>query len=233
MRGICIMGEGAAVNAAARILEHWGFCLTGPEQAQYLLYDIPTPAFLRDEIPADKHIIGGNLDFLPTYAQKTDLLKDEAYVAANAALTAEAGVGLIAGSCARKFRDTRALILGWGRIGKCLARLLRELGLQVCVCARRSSELVLAAALGYESRSAEELEDLVEFHYIVNTVPGPILADGVWNSVGADAALLEMASKPGIPVEKAIQARGLPGKYKALASAELIAGSIRRILGGG
>lgn len=229
-RTICPMCDGAATEYAVQALTQNGLKLSNQaSQAQYLLYSVPTPAFLREEIPLDRVIIGGNLDFLPTGVQRIDLMKDEAYVAANAALTAEAAVGLITRSCESAFSQTKVLILGWGRIGKCLARLLERLDFQVCVCARRKSEQALAAALGYESRTPALLND---YDYIVNTVPGGVFSDPVWKSAQEGAVKLELASQPGIPGKNVIQARGLPGKYKAKASGALIAASVLRLLGG-
>lgn len=228
------MSDSAACEYAAQALKEAGAILCNQaEQAQYLLYHVPTPAFLRDEIPQDKIIIGGNLDFLPAGVRKMDLLRDEDYLAANAALTAEAAIGLLTGNCDLPFSQTRVLMLGWGRIGKCLERLLRALGFPVTVCARRKSELALASALGCSVCDADALiEDPSGFHYMINTAPYPVLPQEAMQKLDPETVCMELASKPGFLWPGVVQAKGLPGKYKAKASGALIAKTVLRLLGG-
>ena len=79
-------------------------------------------------LPDDVTVIGGNLTHPALAGYKTvDLLKDPEYLAVNAALTAHCAViqawnrlPIIATGC-------KVLVIGWGRIGKCLSRMLKAL----------------------------------------------------------------------------------------------------------
>ena len=119
----------------------------------HLLLDIPSfdeDGNLRDgsdlrelltKIPEAVTIIGGNLkhSYLSDY-HKIDLLDQPFFQARNAAITAECALQVAANYLNCTFTDSPALILGWGRIGKCLARLLQAIGCDVTVAARKYTE---------------------------------------------------------------------------------------------
>ncbi|MBR1455781.1 MAG: dipicolinate synthase, partial [Oscillospiraceae bacterium] len=65
-----------------------------------------------------------------------DVMRRPDFVAGNAALTAEGAVNLLMEESERAIRDSRALVLGFGRIGKPLALSLNALGAQTAVAAR-------------------------------------------------------------------------------------------------
>ena len=215
---IYIAGDTPAVLRAALELKNRGFTLTADmDEAEAVLYNIPTPAFLLDDIPVGPTIIGGNLDFLENGHRKFDLLKDADYVARNAALTAEAALGILLPKLETDFADTPTLILGWGRIGKCVARMLKNLGFPVSVYARKESDRAMLGALGYG------VADLDGHGYrcIINTVPSPLLEE-----CESMCIKLDLASVKGLPGNDVIHARGLPGKHKPEASGQLIAKTI-------
>lgn len=168
-----------------------------------------------------------------------DLLRRPSYAAGNAALTAEAAAGLLLRECERSLRGGRVLLLGFGRIGKLLARTLDALGARVTVAARKEADRALAAALGFGALSFEALEGAVgEADVVVNTVPARVLSDAALCCVPPEALLLELASAPGGFDRSLAQniglhvvaAPGLPGRYKALAAAELIKAELEAIL---
>ena len=168
-----------------------------------------------------------------------DLMGRPGFVTGNAALTAEAAVGLLIGESGGAIQNSRCLILGFGRIGKLLARKLAALGASVCVLARRASDRALAGALGYEAMAPEELEGRAgDFELLVNTIPARVLSDAALCCVSPEALLLELASPPGgfdrelarnIGLH-APAAPGLPGRYSPLAAAELMRKSVYEIL---
>lgn len=222
-RRIYIAGDSPALVHAGLELKKNGVSLAQkPEDAQILLYNVPTPAFLRDEIPGDRYIIGGNLNFMPENDARLDLMLDPQYVAANAALTAEAALGLLIPKLECDFSSAPTLIIGWGRIGKCLAALLKSIGIPVTVCARKAEDRAILKALGYEAPAPDALPDLLtNYKCIINTAPARIL-----DSADTDAIKIDLASIQGIPGADVLHARGLPGKYKAEASGKLIAKTI-------
>lgn len=192
-----------------------------PEEADVLLYNVPTAAFLRNDIPKSKFIIGGNLDFLDAGIEKIDLMKDAYYVTANAALTAEAALGLLIPKLECDFSSAPTLVIGWGRIGKCMAKLLKAVGIPVFVFARRAEDRAILEALGYEALTPGS--PLPYCKCVINTVPAK-----VFDTFDPHTIKIDLASVQGIPGTDVIHARGLPGKCKAEASGKLIARIILR-----
>lgn len=215
----------AAVELNRRGISFCGSC----EEADVLLYNVPTPAFLRDDIPAGAFIIGGNLDFLDERFSKLDLLKDPYYLAQNARITAEAALGLILPKVESDFAHADILILGWGRIGKCLDQIFRHLGFPVSVFARNPQDRAMLSALGYTAVSKEDMLDrLSRYHCIINTAPAQILSEDELSAASKTCVKVDLASVRGIPGTDVLHARGLPGKYKPRASGKLIAQTILR-----
>ena len=182
-----------------------------PETTHFLL-PVPTRCF--DTLPENVVIVGGNLHCLPGYTV-IDLLKDPQYLVENAAITAR---------CAPKLVDTDwhglpVLVLGWGRIGKYLARELRELGADVTITARKDRDLETAATLGYGMIPLSDAKQaLSRFQVVFNTIPAMVLPLGAWDGIA-----VELASKPGMSGGNIVDGKGLPGRLAPEASGELIA----------
>ena len=176
-------------------------------------------------IPAGVTVIGGNLDFLPDTFPKVDLLREEQYLAENAHLTADCALRLLGERLGVAFRGCALLVIGWGRIGKCLAAMLKALEADVTVAARKPSDLGMLTALGYKAVAISEIEPEM-YRAIINTAPAPILeGDG-------DYLQIDLASAQGLSGENVIWARGLPGKMLPESSGQLIAKGILRYLEG-
>ena len=214
----CLPGH-AATGHAGRFLQEMGvpvsFCPV-PGATHWLL---PVPTRVQIHAPDGVTIIGGNLD-----GAGIDLLKDPFYLAENAAITARCALGLIG----RELKDLSVLILGWGRIGKCLGRFLRDAGAHVAVAVRNPSDAAMLRALGYEGIFLSDVPALLHrFGAILNTVPVMVLdASGCRE----DCVLLELASRPGMSGTNIIDGRGLPGGYAPEESGQLIARTVLRLI---
>lgn len=229
-KSIFIAGQSEALIHAAVELNRRGVPFTSdPEEAQIILYDIPTPPFLRDDISKQSFVIGGNLDFLSDEYQILDLLKDPWYLAHNALLTAQAAAGILLPKLECSFPDAPTLILGWGRIGKCLDQLLRQVGIPVSVYARKPENQAMLSALGYTAVTRDAIaSELPKFKCIINTAPARILTDEEEHLIRKDCIQIDLATIRGLTGDKVLHARGLPGKFKAEASGKLIAQTILR-----
>jgi hypothetical protein len=155
-----------AIVHAARELERIGITTTekcAPDVTHLLL---PVPSFEADgsikgggdlqqllkALPKTVTVIGGNLDREELAGYETlDLLKDPRYLARNASITAHCALELALAKLPVTLENCPVLVIGWGRIGKCLAKLFGALGAKVTVAARRESRRVMAEALGYRS----------------------------------------------------------------------------------
>ena len=172
----------------------------------------------------------------------TDYYKDEPFTLYNAMLTAEAVTGLLLRHVPVSLFGAEIAVLGYGRIGFYLARMLQQLGARVTVFARSELQRAKARTIGLQ---ALPLSDLTEhthfFHALVNTVPAPVITKKALDRLNADCCLIETASAPyGIPAGLAAQhgnpyilAAGLPGKYAPASAGKCIADTVLRLYTGG
>lgn len=220
---------------SARILRESGVeILPTPEGADYLLYPSPTPLSALEDYRQGATIIGGNLDFLNEWVSRIDLLKDPFFLADNAAITAEAALGLILSNLSCAITEAKILILGWGRIGKCLTHQLAHLNAPLSVYARKPEDQALLRSLGYHPITAQELSGaLPGFRCVVNTVPAAVLSAEDGMLLRPDCFRLDLASVRSIPGDGVLHARGLPSGYKSESTGKLIARTILHHLGGG
>lgn len=234
-------GTTEACRCAAERLSALGFRLTDhPEpEITHLLLDVPSfrsdgllrngddPGLLLSMLPGSVTVVGGNLD-QPALAgrKKLDLLQDPDYLAQNAAITAHCALTVAAPLLKTTFPDTPTLILGWGRIGKCLARLLRNLDCPVTVAARKESDRAMLSTLGYGSVDPEGLSvRLSEYRLLFNTVPAPVPD----TAAAKNCFKIELASRDGLSGPDVVYARGLPGIHAPVSSGRLIADTFYRI----
>ncbi len=173
-------------------------------------------------IPEDAIVIGGNLEKIS--CRKWDLLQDPDYLAQNAYITAHGALKLAANRLPMTFRDADPLVIGWGRIAKHLAQLLKVCGATVTVAARDPYKRAMAASLGYQ------VCDIAQIHpnnhrLILNTVPAPVLPETVPGILKID-----LASQPGMAGEDVLIAPGLPSKETPESAGKLIAATVLRYL---
>lgn len=168
-----------------------------------------------------------------------DILKRPEFLAQNAALTAECALGVLIEQSETAIFKSRALVCGWGRIGRVLALRLAALGAGVTVAARAALDRAEARALGLGACDYGELEsELGGYAFIINTVPARVLTDAMLCLVSENALILELASPPGgfdrsLAANvglRAVYAPGLPGKLAAKSAAELLKAEIYDIL---
>lgn len=228
----CLVSTPAAL-AACEELEAGGFslCREPAPEVSGLLLDVPTPQTVEipwDRLPEGCRVFGGGLAGVPEGFRAQDLLKDPIYAAQNADITARCALRLAAGKLEETLAGLPVLILGWGRIGKCLGRHLRSLGADVCVFARNPKDRGLLAALGYKALDrAEMLAALPGIRLVFNTAPELVLSEADTQSCGA--LLVDLASCRGMKDPRALWARGLPGKLAPLSSGRLMAQTVCRL----
>ena len=167
----------------------------------------------------------------------TDYLADEALAVRNAIPTAEGALALAMERLRVTLHGTPCLVVGFGRIGKLLARNLAALGARVSVSARKSSDLAWIEALGCAPLYTEGLAGkLGDFRAVFNTVPHMVLPESLLRELPRDCVVIELASLPGVDAEAAerlglayIRAPGLPGRYAPETAAQAIRDTLYRI----
>lgn len=127
-----------------------------------------------------------------------DLYGTEPLTTANAIPTAEGAIQLAMDHSPITLHGARCLVIGFGRIGKILARKLHGLSACVTVAARKPTDLALAEAMGLQTDlTGRYLHGLKQYDFIFNTVPAPVLAEEDLNALRPDCLILELASLPG------------------------------------
>lgn len=232
-------GYSPAMSYCIQFLKQEGFTLVSEPCAQVTHLLLPVPSFGPDGgiigggnlstlltlLPKDITVIGGNLDRPELdYYTTVDLLQDECYLAHNANITAHCALELALDQLPVILDGCKVLIIGWGRIGKCLGKLLQQLGAQVSVCARKESDRSMLAALGYRALKLEQV-DPAAYRVIFNTVPTMLFP-----TCPGNALKIDLASRLGLGSEDVIWARGLPGKDAPESSGQLIASTLIPIL---
>lgn len=127
-----------------------------------------------------------------------DYLKREELSIRNAVPTAEGAIEIAIAETPITIHGCRALVLGYGKIGKILSKDLYGMGAQTCVEARKYADLAMVEGHGYEPLPLEALKDHIhEFDIIFNTVPAMLLDGEILSRVKKDALVIDLASKPG------------------------------------
>lgn len=126
------------------------------------------------------------------------MMKDENFQATNARLTAEGTLGIIIQRSTNSLEDNKYMILGFGRTGAAIARLLCQLGLTVDICTNSSSRPAHAFARHVLPLSGL---DFSQSDVVINTVPHPIIDDKASMSFKYNALYIELASKPALNLE--------------------------------
>lgn len=238
-------GATAACAQAAAVLSDQGIPLVDhpTPEVTHLLLDVPSFApdgtlrgggeisEILERLPPDTVVIGGKLNHPDLHKHGVmDLLADEEYLAKNAAITAHCALTIAASALETTFQDTPSLILGWGRIGKCLAEQLKSLGCPPTVAARNPRDRAMLEALGLTAVDFSEIHGILPgIRLLINTVPQPVLGGTILDRY-PKCVKLDLASSPGLQGTGIIYARGLPGRYVPESSGRLIAETILKTL---
>lgn len=163
-----------------------------------------------------------------------DYYTDEPLTVKNAVLTAEAAVALaISGSNISLYRS-KALVIGYGRIGKQLSSYLKALGAEVTATSRNSGTLATIEADGYIGKHPSDIIDsLPDYDFIFNTAPAPIMNRKFFSRCKPACFVEDLATgaKTDLTAAKeyGINADvypGLPGKFFPLTAGRIIAETI-------
>lgn len=164
-----------------------------------------------------------------------DYCESEFFAAENAELTAEAAMTVYTGASASSFKGAKALIAGFGRIGKALAFRLRAFGADVTASARKIKDIELIRAYGCKPIETAAIRG--EYDVVFNTIPAPVFTRDITDRTKT-AFYIELASAPfGMDGKaawgagtKVIPASGLPGKVLPVSAGRLIADAVCTLL---
>lgn len=185
-------------------------------------------------LPAGQKILcgitGPDLDALSKQKgwQMHRILQDARFTEENACLTAEGALFYAAYQSDSSLRGAKCLVIGYGRIGKELTRLLRSMGASVTVAARREESRMEAGEGSVDISQIENVLPSVDLAF--NTVPHPVIGKHELEKAKRSALLMDLASAPyGIDLEAARSMglnvsleSGVPGRYCPRTAARLI-----------
>ena len=157
----------------------------------------------------------------------------------NSIPSAEGAVQMAMENTAITIHNSKSFVLGFGRTGASIARLLHGMGAKVTVVARSATHRARVYEMGMEATSFEELPDAIaKAEIIFNTVPKMVLTNCILNKVKEDAVIIDVASPPGgtdfdaaarLGI-KALLAPGLPGKVAPKTAGQILAKIIPNLL---
>jgi dipicolinate synthase subunit A len=164
----------------------------------------------------------------------------------NADLTAEAALYIAMQELSCALFGARVAVVGCGRIGNALCRMLRSLGVSVTALARREASLSTAASYGCETEqiTVDALCALQSGYDVVyNTVPSRIFSEEVLQPAlrsrhGEKTLYVDLASSPGgfdpVAARKAgihlLWALSLPGKYAPDSAGQVLGEQMLKLL---
>ena len=200
------------------------------EEEQELLKQKPVFASMKDRLIRAYPALKGAKIF--DYAARDD------FSVLNAVPTAEGAVECAMSAYEGTIAGARCLVVGFGRIGKILAKLLKALGAEITVSARSATDRAYIAALGYEFVNTERLSEIRGFNIVFNTVPKLIFDRELLQNTDCDTLLIDLASLPGgvdfdaasalrIDAQRALS---LPGKCAPKTAGEIIKTTVFRMI---
>ena len=184
-----------------------------------------------------------------------DILASEEFAAANAASTAEGVAAAVMAVLPVTVSGCRAHVIGYGRTGKALARLLRGMGAEVTVYARREEVRKEADREGYLALPTELLDGkygaalpypLSSAAVVFNTVPVLLIGEPEIRRIADDCAafsappplLADIASLPGGIDKDAAASAGIrvlhelaiPGRAAPVSAGAAVARYVRGVI---
>jgi dipicolinate synthase subunit A len=190
------------------------YSLYAPHAPEPILLDEPTLAAVA---PGARYFGGRSTEAMhKAGAAKqmiwSDMGPDDYIQVQHAIPTAEAAIALAVNETVETILGSRALVVGYGRIGTILAAGLRGLGAHVTVAARKLEVRARAVAVGHRAidTDAASLSAAAQDHDIVFvTAPGLLFTREVLGHYRPDQLVIDLVSPPGGLDHEAAREMGL------------------------
>lgn len=255
MKKYAFIGNDNRTKALRQLYLNDGVEITTFDKADYVITTIP---FTRD----GKYITGEDIlcdDLISTSQNKIiftgalsdtfkekfekcrcyDLMSYENVAIKNAIPTAEGAIYEAIALSNKTIFDSNCLVLGFGRIGKILSKMLQGIGANVFCEARKQIDLSYIESYGYNAVELSFLDDvLCNMDYIFNTIPSMIIDKKRLEMLKKDVCIIDLASVPGgVDFEEARNkninvkwALSLPGKVAPMSAAIYLKEQIDKII---
>lgn len=159
-----------------------------------------------------------------------NLMDNESFACKNAVLTAEGVLSLVIKNTPFSFKETKLLILGYGRCGKALAEVFKNLcSTTVYVTTEKNINILQCLNITYISKP-ELVKNIKNYNVIVNSIPDLILDKDKIDKLDRNCFIFDIASnKGGVDFEYADklgifakQFLALPSEYCPLSASEIL-----------
>lgn len=176
---------------------------------------------------------------LPARAQPVYTEDNTELALLNAIPTAEGAIQKAMELSDITLHGSRALVIGLGRSGTALARMLQGIGVRVTASARQNEKAALARTMNINAVPATEIEDSIhKMDFIFNTAPASVLYGKILQRAKKSVIIIDLASAPGgTDFEaanslgiKAVLLPGLPGKAAPLTAARILSVVYKRMI---
>lgn len=164
---------------------------------------------------------------------------NEDFLVKNSRLTAQGVLRIVLESINTDLRTISAAVIGYGRCGKEICKLLKLNGIDVTSFSRRVQTLTAAQIDGMKTEKIIDINNrLSSFDIIINTVPCNIIEKSGLKSLTQRNLYIEIASKPyGFDTDSTdksdfryVLAQSLPGKFTPVSAGINIAEAVVGIL---
>lgn len=162
-----------------------------------------------------------------------------AFLIKNSRLTAQGVLRMISINIEVDFKDLSVAVIGYGRCGKAICKLLKNCSMNITSFSRRNESIVLARNDGMIADDLFNLNhNISDFDIIINTVPVNIIDRECLAKLSQRNIYIEIASKPyGFNVSesdvfnfKYILAESLPGRFTPVSAGYNIADTVLDII---
>lgn len=168
-----------------------------------------------------------------------DLLDFDNVAILNAIPTAEGAIATAMEITDFTLHGSNVLVMGYGRIGKILAKMLAGIGAKVYCEARSEKDIALIKSMGYNSVRLEELDsNLPIMDVIFNTIPILLLEEKRLLILKKTCSIIDLSSSPGgVDFSRAkelginvVWALALPTKVAPVTAAMYLKDTIDRLI---
>lgn len=186
-----------------------------------------------------QRVFYGNIENNPFGSRGFSYYYNEAFLIKNSRLTAQGVARLVLENTEKDFFELKIAVVGYGRCGKSISKMLRKMGADVTAYSRSNISKTKALNDGIRHSYINQFNTAIsKYDIIVNTVPFNIISSTGLETLTKENLYVETASKPyGFSIADAdiynfryILASGLPGKYTPVSAGENIADTVIEIL---
>lgn len=135
--------------------------------------------------------------------------------------------------------SSKCAVFGYGRVAKVTADILKSVGADVTICARKSGDLACARINGMNGCYISDFKEIADsYNIIINTVPTTVIDKSIISVLNKNCLIIDVASAPygtdfaaaNVLGIRAMQCPSLPGKAAPKTAGKIIADGILNII---